>query len=231
MTTARTLITKAMQAIGVLYKSETPSSDEIQDGLFMLNSLLSSLSNESLSIYVRVTEEFPLSNGVIQYSIGPGQTMDTIRPIYIVQAHVRDPSGLLDYNLSVIPDEIYQQIQFKTQQGITRFLNYSNGYPTGTVKLYPAPTTGYSLIITSEKELTQFELDDVISFPPGWELMLIHNLAILLAPQYNQPVSGELATIAKSAKKNIQQSVAKNRTMDAQGGGRSTGNIYNGWYR
>ena len=51
MTTASDIIKKAMQKVGVLTKSESPSSDESADGLDSLNDLLSSWSNESMFIY------------------------------------------------------------------------------------------------------------------------------------------------------------------------------------
>ena len=228
MTTARTIINKSLQKIGVLTKSEAPAADEISDGLDALNALLASWSNESLSVYTRVRESFTLSGGVASYTIGTGQTFNTDRPVFITDAFVR--SGDVDYNLSVISDEIYNSsITLKTTSGIPQFLNYNNAYPAGTIYLYPVPASSYELHILSEKELSQYTIDEAISLPTGWERALIYNLAIDLAPEYGQQIDGMIAKIAGDSKAAIQRTVAKNISMDATPSQIGLYNIYSGY--
>ena len=88
MTTARTLIRRAMQVGGILFKTEVPSSDEATDALTSLNQLVALLSNENLMIYSRQEEIFPLTGGVASYTIGPGGDFDTQRPMKIASAYV-----------------------------------------------------------------------------------------------------------------------------------------------
>lgn len=229
MTTARDIIVKAMQKVGILFKTEQPSADEVNDGLDSLNAMLSSWSNDSLNCVARVLESFTLSAGVSSYSIGAGQTFDTQRPVFIVESHVR--ISTVDYPLTGVPDEVYQSdIPFKSQQGIPQFYNYSNAYPYGTIRLYPVPSTDYTLFILSEKEITQFSLDDTVNLPPGWEMALIYNLAMILAPEYGQQADPVTVQIAADSKSAIRRAIAKNRTMDAEPQLNPAGNIYNGWY-
>lgn len=216
MSTALSIITKAMQKAGILTKSESPSADETADGLDMLNDMLSSWSNESLMIYARVTESFTLSGGTASYTIGSGATFNTSRPIEIVQAHVRQVGGNIDYPISMVSDEIYQGISDKTIQSIPYMLNYTNAFPTATINLFPVPDQAFALYLTSQKELTQFALSDVVSLPPGWKRALIYNLAIELAPEYGQQVDSVTMKIANDAKSAIASSVAIIRSMDAQ---------------
>lgn len=229
MTTAREIIVKAMQKVGILFKTEQPSADEINDGLSSLNAMLSSWSNDSLNCVARVIENFPLVGGTADYTIGTGQTFNTARPVFIVESHVR--VSTIDYPLTIIPDAVYQgDIPYKDQQGIPQFLNYNNGYPYGTLRLYPVPSTDYTIYILSEKELSQFTLNDTVSLPPGWEMALIYNLALILAPEYGQQADAVTVQMAVDSKRAIQRAIAKNRTMDAEPQVNPAGNIYNGWY-
>lgn len=232
MTTGLEIITKALQKNGVLVKSEAPAADEAQDGLDALNAMISAWSNDAMMIYARTSDNFPITSGVGTYSIGTAQTFNTTRPIFIVEAHVRQ--NTTDYPLAPISDEAYGRIMNKDTQGTPRFINYTNGYPTATIKLWPVPETSYTLYLTSEKELTSFTLAGTVSLPPGWEQALIYNLAVILAPDYGEAVnqtSLALTTqIADASKKAIMRTIMRNRSMDAPP--RSwRGNFYNGYFQ
>lgn len=230
MTTALGIITKAMLKAGILTKTEVPASDEANDALDALNDLLSSWSNDSLLITSRVTELFTLSAGVGIYTIGTGQDFNTIRPIHIVESHIND--GLISYeSMYQCPDEVYQGLNLKTLQSIPDTLNYTNAFPYGTIKLYPYPSSGYVLSITSEKELSQFTLNQTVSLAPGWNRALIYNLAIELAPEYGQKVDPMILKIANDSKGAIASSIMKVRSMDAPPLSQiGMFNIYTGYY-
>ena len=227
MTTALGIIKSAMRKAGALTKSETPSADEAADGLEMLNDLLASLSNDSLIVYARTVESFSLVAGTASYTIGSGATFNTARPIKIISAYVR--SGTIDYPMTVISDEQYASITLKTVGGIPEFLNYTNAFPQATINVYPSPASGYTLFIVTEKELSSLALADTVSLPPGWRRMLIHNLAVELAPEYGQPIPAEVYEIAKESKASIKQAVMSAKTMQWESGLNSENNIYAGW--
>src|SRR5574343_459859 len=149
MTTALGIITSAMRKIGSLVKGEDPSADEADDGLEMLNDLISSISNDSMVVYSRTLENFTLSSGTADYTIGTGGVFNTSRPVKIIAAYVR--SGTIDYNLNIINDESYASITLKSTGSIPEFINYTNGYPLGTLKLYPVPASAYTLFLLTEK--------------------------------------------------------------------------------
>jgi len=219
-----------MQKVGILTMSEVPSSEEANDALDTLNDLLASWSNDSLMITSRVTETFVLSAGVGVYTIGSGQDIDTIRPIKIVESHIID--GIISYqSMYQCPDEIYQGLNLKTLQSIPDTLNYTNAYPYGTIKLYPYPSSGYTLSLTSEKELSQFTLNQTVNLAPGWSRALIYNLGIELCPDYGQKLDPVLVKIANDAKGAISKSVMRVRTLDAPPLGQiGRFNIYTGYY-
>jgi hypothetical protein len=227
MSTALNIIKSAMRKAGVLTKSESPSADEANDGLEMLNDLLASLSNDSMLIPARVLESFSL-NTATDYTIGSGGDFNTIRPIKIVSAYVR--SGTIDYTLDIVTDENYATIPLKNTGGIPAHLNYTNAYPLATIKIYPAPTAGYTLYLLSEKQLSSFTLNQTVDLAPGWRRMLIHNLAVELAPEYGQSVPPEVYAIARESKGEIKSAIMAARPMQWENGLSDEGNIYSGWW-
>lgn len=229
MATARGIIKRAMQKIGVLVKSEAPSDDEAQDALSSLNALIASWSNDSLVCYARTWESFNLSGGTGSYTIGSGGVFNTTRPMNIIQAYAR--SGSIDYQMAVIPDTVYNSISYKSLTGIPEFLNFDNAYPLATIRIYPVPSATYSLFILSEKEISEFAtLDTDMSLPNGWERALIYNLALELAPEYGQQPDPSIVKIAKDSLGNVRLGVAKVRSMDAFPNEIRQRNIFSGWY-
>lgn len=229
MTTARDIIKRAMQKIGVLVKSEAPSSDEADDALNSLNALIASWSNDSLVCFARTWESFNLSGGDATYTIGTGGDFNTTRPMNIIQAYAR--SGAIDYQMDIITDTAYNSISYKSLSGIPEFLNFDNAYPLANIRIYPVPSAAYSLFILSEKEVTEFAtLDTEMSLPNGWERALIYNLALELAPEYKQQPDPSIVKIANESLGNIRIGVAKVRTMDAYPNDVRQRNILSGWY-
>lgn len=213
MITALNIITKAMQKAGILTFNEVPTSEEANDGLDALNDLLASWSNNSLLITARVTESFTLAAGTGIYTIGAGQDFDTVRPIKIIESHVRQ--GQIDYpSMYLAPDEVYQGLELKDIQSIPNLLNYTNNYPYGVIKLYPYPSIDYLLFITSEKELSQFTLNQTVNLAPGWNRALIYNLAVELCPEYGQKIDPMLLKIANDSKGEIAKAIMRVRTLD-----------------
>lgn len=227
ITTARDIIKRSLQKIGAITKNEDPSADEANDALNSLNALLDSWSNDSLNIYARTWESFALT-GASSYTIGTGGNFSTTRPTNIVDAYAR--SGTIDYPMSVIDDEAYSSITFKSLSGIPEFLNYSNSYPLGIIRTYPLGSSSYTLYILTEKPLTDFTtLDTALSMPPGTERALIYNLAIELAPEYNQKPDPYIVKIAAESLGLIRGKVAQVRGMDAYPQNLSVRNIFSGW--
>lgn len=227
MTTARQIVTRSLQKIGALVKSEPPSADEAVDALNSLNALIDSWSNDVLNIYARTWETFSLT-GASSYTIGTGGDFNTTRPTSIADAYVR--SGTIDYPLVVIGDEEYNSISYKSLAGIPEFLNYSNAYPLGVIRLYPLDSSSYTLFLLTEKPLSGFAtLDTDLSMPPGSERALIYNLALELAPEYNQKPDPYIVKIAQDSLGLIRSKSAQVRPIDAYPQSLSVRNIFSGW--
>lgn len=226
MTTALGIIKSAMKKSGILTKTETPTSDESADALETLNEMLSSWSNDGMTVYARTLESFAITPSVGSYTIGSGGDFDTARPVKIVSAYIRD--GGIDYPLTLITDEAYAKISYKSQAATyPTYINFDNNFPLSTIKFYPVPTSG-TLYLLSEKELSAFTLNQTVSLPSGWKRALVYNLAMELAPEYGQRTPDEVVLLAKQSKGEIRTAIMRNRTMDVTPTGVSR-NIYTGW--
>lgn len=226
MATGLDLVKSAMRKAGALGEAETPSSAEATDVLEILNDIIESWANESLVLYARTLESHALSAGDGEYTWGSGGNIATARPIQLISAYVR--SGTTDYPLAKISDEDYAAISDKSTQGIPYWINNSNGFATVTIKLYPVPSSAYTLYLLSEKALSALTLAADVSLPPGWKRALIYNAAIDIAPEFGQQVTPEIVKIADESKASLMLAVAKARSMDWPAGV-PAGNIYTGY--
>jgi hypothetical protein len=228
MTTARNIIVKAMQKIGVLIKQEQPADDEANDALQALNQMIESWANDSACIVSRAWETFTLTGGVGTYTMGVGGTFNTVRPIRILSSYVR--IGTVDQGVGIISDEAYNSISFKPLTGVPQYLNYDNAFPTDNVRIYPVPSTDYPLFILSEKPIASFAtLDTDIALPAGWERALVYNLAMELAPEYQQQPNPSIIQIAGVSLGMVRRGTIRARPIDAYPQNLQLRNIYSGW--
>lgn len=228
MSTARNIIERAFRKAGVIGATDTPTAQEANDALSTMNAMISSWGNNPLFITARAWENFPLTAGVAEYTIGTGQTFDTARPLKLLEAHYR--IGSTDYDLNIIDDITYNNITSKTVQSMPDSINYDNGYPAGKLRLYPVPASNYTLYILTEKPLTEYTIDQDVDLPPGWERAIIYNLAIELAVEYEQPINPAVSEIAGNAKDNIMLQIERARGKDWGGDYGTDNNIFTGWY-
>ena len=229
MTTALECIIGAMKLIGVLYKNETPSSDEANDGLIALNDMLNSWSNDDLITFSYALEAFTLTGG-ISYTIGNGGQFNTSRPINIADSVIR--VGNIDYPVEAISQVQYQKyVALKSLTStIPQFMTYDNGFPLGTIKFYPATLNG-TLYLQSNKPLgTYTSLTDIVSLPVGFVKAIKYNLALELAPQYGIEPTQIILRQAQLSLGAIKRATTSNSPMPLLPSNINTQNIYTGYF-
>jgi hypothetical protein len=229
MTTARTTIIRALRRAGIIGRYEEPTADEVNDALLELNDMLDEWSNDSMTIYARTLEDFPLLSGVSEYTIGPGADFNTARPMHIASAFVR--SAGTDYPLTVIPDTSWVSIQQKAVGSVPQWLCFDNDNPIGKIRLWPVPAGSYRLFLLQEKPLTSIpSLNTDLTFPPGWHSAILNNLAVRLCPDYGQSASDELVAIAARGRSAIRRTIRRNLSMDYDVNSVQTHrDIFRGW--
>jgi hypothetical protein len=198
MASALDLITRALKERKVLGTSETLTNDEAQDGLTSLNAMLKTWSLKRLMVYQILQENFALTAGDGEYTIGAGGNFNTTRPGKLsTGSFVRE--GSVDYELTMIDFAEYSKIPIKGTGGTPQVISYDAQYPLARILLYPLPGSGQTLYLNSLKALQQFTaLTTDLAMPPEYEEAIVFNLAMRLA-SYGGEMTPEARAVASES--------------------------------
>ena len=196
MATATTILQSAMRKLGLLASGESATANELTDGLECLNDMLATWSIDQVSLAYSTQETLSLVSGTAVYTIGPGADFDTVKPIEILTAFIRDANHY-DHVLQIRPVLEHDKIALKTIDNRPHNLYYKYGHPTGIIYFDYEPVTIEALHLNSIKHLTAFP-DATTDLDIASELKsaLVYNVAIELAPEYSVQPSGSINTRA-----------------------------------
>lgn len=220
---ARDLITRAMREIGVLGARQQPVPDDLAFGLDALNAWVTDLDTQRATIFVVKREVFPLTAGTASYTIGPGGTWNTIRPLRI------DGVGLVLDRTQSLPVEIplglpasdaeYRRVVAKTlSTSYPSLVYYDHGFEgAGLARIYvhPIPNQNNSdVVLYLPRPMQQFaDLSTLYAFPPGYERAIETNLAIELAPAFEKDPPPALVIKAERAMASLKRSNRRPRIL------------------
>ena len=192
-----------MRICGAIGQNETPTSSEADDGLVALNDMLDSWSTDRTYIYSILQESFPLTSGVVTYTIGTGGTFNTNRPVSIDNVFIRLNGA--DFPVKAIDSQDYNSIVVKTTNGgIPEYFFYNPAFPLATISLWGAPSAGCVIYLNTWQQLTQFaDLATNYSFPQGYARALAYGLAMEIAPEYGARLTAEAMATAMVSQANI----------------------------
>ena len=95
------IIKGALRKVGALAQGQTPSTNDVNDAAEALNNLAKAWMADGMPLWKIVTYAFPLSASVNSYRIGLSQTVNTNKPVHIIQAFIRDTSSNVDIPLRI----------------------------------------------------------------------------------------------------------------------------------
>ena len=180
--TARDIVQRALGLCGIRQSTEAQQTA----ALVVLNDLLASWSAERLMVPVVIEESFTLTAGTAVYTIGPVGAFDTVRPMRIMSAFLRDASSVdhpLDIALSL---EDWGLIADKASRRRPDALYYRPDFPQGTITFDAPPDAAYTLNLYTWKPLTDLpELDAAFEMPGEYAKVVRFSLAVDLAPEYS----------------------------------------------
>lgn len=169
----------------------TVSAEEAKTGFSFLNMIISNWNIQGLVPYYNLTETFSITSSTYIYLVGAGQTINTTRPVKIVSVLIRDTENT-DHQCKIIENEQYWKeiVSKQSTSYYPEYVLYTPTYPYGELRFYPVPDQNLTLVLTQKVQLGAFSsMSEVISLPPGYELALVYNLAVKIAPQYGIPVN------------------------------------------
>lgn len=242
------MIQDSLEALGVYAPGETITAADAARALKVLNDMLDSWSNESLTTFAVLTQSAPLVVGKTSYTIGTVGTPDLnmTRPIRILQgpgaAYLTDTNGNR-YPIEVVPQDKWNEIWNITliNSNLPSTIFYDPQYPLGIINVYPNYAGGLGITLTwnSYLQLSEFaDLEQAVTLPPGYVKAIQDVLAIELVPYFkpdNYQVPALLIGRAAVSKGNIKRSNLRiniaefEKVLSARGG--AVYNIYADSYR
>ena len=198
---AQTLIKASLRLIGSIAPGETPTDDELADGLEALKFMLRSWSGLNIRLYYTEQDTVALT-GALSYTIGSGGTCNTVRPSSIRGGYVVG-SGSVSHIITMIDEDLYRRLKVIDPGGGVDYVWYSPEYPLGVINVYPSGSG--TLYLDSLKPLTEPTiLTSTISFPPEYDELIKYCLAVRLAPEYGKSLGPEVTSMAEGLMRNLE---------------------------
>jgi hypothetical protein len=203
------LVIAAFQEIGVLAEGEVPTAYQGADALKATNRMLDQWQAESLQFFLIQRTTWPIISGTSDYSVGLlSGTIVAPRPVssqFISQINILDSASTPSLESPLVPLTLaqYAAIPQKTLTNtVPTSWYYDPIYPLGIVKVLPVPTaTTLTCVLLDPRAINAFaNLSDTIALPPGYEELLVTNLAVRLATPYSRQVDPSLRERATDAK-------------------------------
>jgi len=86
------IIKSALRKIGVVAQGETPTTDQYNEAALALNLLVKSWEADGMPLWALRTTPIPLTANVNSYEIGITKTVNTDKPLKVIQAWNRNTS-------------------------------------------------------------------------------------------------------------------------------------------
>lgn len=201
MTTARSIISTALETINVLADSQAVDADASAFGLARLNDLLDAWAIESL--YAFQTIDYVGTATTSPVTIGPtGDVVTPYVPRRIESGYVRN--GGLDHRFEIIDFQAYSDILLKAVTSPWPSAGYYDA--NGLLYLFPIPSSAELHVGVLERMAEFATLDTDYTFKPGVRRALHLTLAEELGPVFDRDLSPGLLSLAASARRKLKRS-------------------------
>lgn len=192
MPSANDFAAASLQLLNVIQAGEDPSSEDGQLAFDVLNRWIDWLGTQRQSIYFLTRTAHTLTASTASYTIGSGGTINIARPVWLEAAGLvidTSVSPVTEVTIRVLTEDEYQQW---TQKALTTSMPgavyYDHNWSAGLGRVYPLPIPNVGttqLVLYTPTAVTEFADQSAdYTFPPGYERMIVNNLAQELTPYY-----------------------------------------------
>lgn len=156
---------------------------ELEDGTLQWTTVSGAPSGTTVTLATALTDDAAEGANVFCY-----QTK-LVKPLRILDAFVRQLPGLNDTPVNLIPREQYNRFGLKTATGVPTQLYYDPQRLKTFVYAYPQfSSVDQLLYIEFQVPIEDMtNATDDFDLPQEWELAIMFNLAMILAPSYQVP--------------------------------------------
>ncbi len=185
MATIKEIIKDAFELINVVPATQAvPAADEVK-ALRVLNQMLSDWSMDGIVPWKNIEGNVALVPGQGVYTL-PLDNIDIVEARYRIAVN-GGAGDDCDVTMYEIEHDEYFDIPCKETEGCPTQFYFKRGVTDGTLYLWPVPnnTTLGTIEFTYNRALADITvLTDPLDVPPHWRLLVVYNLASLLADPY-----------------------------------------------
>lgn len=180
------IIKRALRLIGALAQGETPTTDQVSEAAVALNGLVKAWQADGMPLWALKQRSVTLVDGTASY------TLDTPKPLKIIQAWNHDSTSNVDIPMRIITKQEYNILGNKTSSGNPIQCYYDPRRDTGVLYLFPVPSSAQvglnSISLVYQAPFEDFDAStDTPDFPQEWYDAITYGLATRLAPEYGIP--------------------------------------------
>lgn len=200
--TRNNIIEAALRKLGVLALGQTPETEQYTNAQLALNSTIALLQTKGMPLWARSDYTITLVASQRDYTIGYGQTLNTPFPLKIHSIFVETTTGGAMRELLPIAYKDFLTLNTETT-GTPVNYTYQPKVNLGVISIWPmADSTAastYTLKVTYQRPFYAFTTStETIDMPQEWQLPVIYNLAVVLAPEYGVPLEDRKVLMAEA---------------------------------
>jgi hypothetical protein len=209
--TRNEIISDSLQLLGVIGSGETATANDITLCSNFLNKMVKAWQAQGIHLWKQTTQSVTLVAETYSYTLSP-------RPLEVISSRYHYSSGL-DREMKKLGRSEYDRLPTKTTStGPSTAFHYTPGLTSGTLLIWPVPTsseTSDTVVVTYMQSIEDFDAaGDNPDFPAEWLECLTFNLAVKVAPAFGITLSKANPDIVMNA----QQSLADLQAWDSEEG-------------
>lgn len=183
------LIAGALRIAGAISQGETPSATLYTETSEALNMFVKAMQADGMPLWAIRKQAVTLTSATADYTIGVSQTVNTPKPLKVLQAFLHNTTSGLDIPMRIITRSEYELLGNKTSAGMPVQIFYEPLLTTGILHVYPVPTStvasGYTLSIIYQRPFEDFDATaDEPDFPQEYYDCIKFGLADRIAPEH-----------------------------------------------
>jgi hypothetical protein len=202
--TVRSLITDALLELGVLEPGESMTAAQGQLGLRRVQAMIDAWGADrlTLSLQLRTSFTWPASTSSVQ--IGPGQTIDMTRPMWLntVTYVVPGTSPGVEVLVGQMDEDAYASLSIKSlasqlPQQCFYQTNITDAF--GTLFVWPQPQSLMMVLYSPQAVGVPATLDSIMQGPPGYQEAFLYQLALRMCAPMGVAIPATLPRMATNA--------------------------------
>jgi hypothetical protein len=227
VTVGSDILYPALRLLRLIRPGQGPQPEILTEALAALNSMIDSWNIERLMIYAVLRSVFTLVASDGDYSIGPsGDWLVDSRPSRVEKAGLIDisnPAQPLELPIEVLTLDKWKAITLKSLAStlpLSLYYDQNLDVGSGMVYVWPVPTVANQVALYLWRSLLMFQsVEEAFDVPQGYLRALKYNLAVELAPSYeNAVLSPRVVQTAAESKARIKSLNAPSLVMRCDSG-------------